>query len=132
VESPSSPAVEVTSLTPRWAAAFNKGDLNGLVSLYDKDAQLWGISSSSMRKGTSAIRDYYARLLKAFPGTRISLEEANLRVYGDAAVSSGAYTVKRISGEGGDSITNARFSMVYVKRDGKWLIVDHQSSLTMR
>ena len=132
MESPSNPAVDLNALTPRWAAAFNRGDLNGLVNLYDKDALLWGISSSGVRKGTSAIRDYYAKLFKAFPGTRISLEESNLRVYGEAAVSSGVYAMRRTSGEGGDGVTSARFTVVYAKRDGKWMIVDHHSSLAMR
>jgi uncharacterized protein (TIGR02246 family) len=102
------------------------------MSLYDKDALMWGTSSSSMRKGSNAIRDYYTKLLRAFPGTRVSLEETTLRVYGEAAVNSGSYTMTRVSREGGDSVTAARFTMVYVRREGKWRIVDHHSSLATR
>ena len=130
--SPEHPSPELASLAPQWAAAFSKGDLNALMSLYDKDALMWGTSSSSMRKGSNAIRDYYTKLLRAFPGTRVLLEETNLRVYGEAAVNSGSYTMTRVSREGGDSVTAARFTMVYVRREGKWRIVDHHSSLATR
>jgi uncharacterized protein (TIGR02246 family) len=126
------PSPELASLPPQWAAAFSKGDLNALMSLYDKEALMWGTSSSSVRKGSNAIRDYYTKLLKAFPGTRVSLEETTLRVYGEAAVSSGSYTMARVAREGGDSVTAARFTMVYARREGKWLIVDHHLSLAAR
>ena len=126
------PNPELASLAPQWATAFSKGDLNALMSLYDKDALMWGTSSSSMRKGSNAIRDYYTKLLRAFPGTRVSLEETTLRVYGEAAVNSGSYTMTRVSREGGDSVTAARFTMVSARREGKWLIVDHHLSLAAR
>ncbi|MGH8697754.1 MAG: SgcJ/EcaC family oxidoreductase, partial [Burkholderiales bacterium] len=127
VEQPEPPAV-----AEQWAAAFTKGDLDGLMSLYGEDALLWGTSASKMRKGASAIRQYYAQLLEAFPGLRISLAETSPRVYGDAGVNSGSYTMHRVVKDGRVSVTSARFTMVYVRRGGKWLIVDHHSSLGAR
>ena len=115
-----------------WAAAFTKGDLDALMSLYDDDAQLWGTSSSQIRKGARAIRQYYAQLLKAFPGTRVSLPETNPRQYGETGVNSGLYTMRRVAGDGKVVVTSARFTMTYVRRDGKWLIVDQHSSLATR
>ena len=127
VEQPEPPAV-----AEQWAAALSKGDLDALMSLYDKDALMWGTSASRMRKGSSAIREYYAQLLMAFPGIRVSLAETSARVYGDAGVNSGSYTLRREAKDGRVNVTAARFSMVYVRRGGKWLIVDHHSSLGTR
>jgi uncharacterized protein (TIGR02246 family) len=116
----------------QWAAAFSKGDLDALMSLYDEDARLWGTSSSQMRKGAHAIRQYYAQLMKAFPGTRIALRETNPRRFGDAGVNSGLYTMRRVAADGKVVVTSARFTMIYAWRDGKWRIVDQHSSLAAR
>jgi uncharacterized protein (TIGR02246 family) len=126
------PAPEPPSVAEQWAAAFSKGDLDALMSLYDDDAQLWGTSSSQMRRGTRAIRQYYAQLMKAFPGTRVALRETNPRRYGEAGVNSGLYTMRRVTSDGKVVVTSARFTMTYVWRDGKWLIVDQHSSLAAR
>ena len=129
------PAVEQPeppSIAEQWAAAFSKGDLDALMSLYDEDARMWGTSASRIRKGSSAIRQYYAQLLKAFPGIRVSLGETSPRVYGDAGVNSGSYTMRRVLHDGRVNVTSARFTMIYVRRGGKWLIVDHHSSLGTR
>jgi len=127
VEQPEPPAI-----AGQWAAAFSKGDLDALMSLYDEDALMWGTSASRMRKGSSAIRQYYAQLLKAFPGIQVALEETSPRVYGDAGVNSGSYTMRRVLHDGRVNVTSARFTMIYVRRGGKWLIVDHHSSLGTR
>ena len=119
-------------IAEQWAAAFSRGDLDALMSLYDQDAFMWGTSSSTMRRGAAAIRQYYAQLLRAFPGTRVSLGETSPRLYGDAGVNSGSYSVRRVSGDGKPRVTFARFTMTYVRRDGKWLIVDHHLSLATR
>jgi uncharacterized protein (TIGR02246 family) len=126
------PKEEPQLMAERWAAAFSRGDLDALMSLYDEDALMWGTSSSTMRRGAVAIRQYYAQLLRAFPGTRISLGATSPRLYGDTGVNSGSYTVRRVSGDGKPRVTLARFTMTYVRRDGKWLIVDHHSSLAPR
>ena len=127
------PPVEAPpTVAEQWAAAFTKGDLDALMGLYDDDAQMWGTSSSQIRKGARAIRQYYAQLLKAFPGTRITLRETSPRLYGDAGVNSGSYTMRRVAPDGKVVVTSARFTMTYVRRDGKWLIVDQHSSLGTR
>jgi uncharacterized protein (TIGR02246 family) len=126
------PPIEPPTVAEQWAAAFTKGDLDALMSLYDDDAQMWGTSSSQIRKGARAIRQYYAQLLKAFPGTRITLRETHPRLYGDAGVNSGSYTMRRVAADGKVVVTSARFTMAYVRRDGKWLIVDQHSSLATR
>ncbi len=129
---PTDPNEALPAIAEQWATAFSKGDLDALMNLYDEDALLWGTSSSGIRKGAKAIRQYYAQLLKAFPGTRVSLQQTNPRRYGDTGVNSGAYTMRRTASEGRVVVTSARFTMTYVSRAGRWLIVDHHSSLAPR
>jgi uncharacterized protein (TIGR02246 family) len=126
------PEEEPPAVAERWAAAYSKGDLNALMRLYDEDARLWGTSSSRIRKGSRAIREYYTQVLQAFPGARLTLGETSPRRYGDAGVNSGSYTLRRVSGNGTVTVTSARFTMTYVRRGGKWLIVDQHSSLAAR
>lgn len=126
------PVAEPPAVAEQWAAAFTRGDLDALMSLYDDDARLWGTSSSQLRKGARAIRQYYAQLLKAFPRTRVALGETNPRLYGEAGVNSGSFTMRRVAADGKVVVTSARFTMTYVRRDGKWLIVDQHSSLATR
>ncbi len=64
-------------------------------------------------------------LLKAGSFTIQSIEndEVIMRVFGDAAVVTGRSTTKR-SGEGGEILTRqVRFTRVYAKNHGRWLVV---------
>lgn len=126
------PEEALPPVAEQWATAFSKGDLDALMKLYDEDALMWGTSSSGIRKGANAIRQYYAQLLKAFPGTRVALQATNPRRYGDTGVNSGAFTMRRTASDGRVVVTSARFTMTYVSRGGRWLIVDHHSSLAPR
>jgi hypothetical protein len=57
----------------------------------------------------------------------VTVGQQYIRVYGDVAINSGDYTFADVR-DGNPVTTPARFSMVFVNRDGKWLIVDHHSS----
>src|SRR5687767_9519678 len=93
---------------------------------YDAEAVLWGTRSAKLADTRASIRDYFSDLPRQ-PNVKITLGEHRVRVYGDAAVSTGYYTVSDI--RDGKSITNpARFSFTYRLRDGRWMIVDHHSS----
>jgi uncharacterized protein (TIGR02246 family) len=129
---PADPKEQVPAVAEQWAMAFSKGDLDALMTLYDEDALMWGTSSSGIRKGAKAIRQYYAQLLKAFPGTRVSLQATNPRRYGDTGVNSGSYAMRRTASDGRVVMTSTRFTMTYVSRGGKWFIVDHHLSLATR
>lgn len=116
-------------LADRWAVAFTKADLNGLMGVYDRDAILWATSASSMRKGVRAIRDYYGLVFGGVPGTRVVLRVTSARLYGDTAVTAGTYVLHGTGGDGRQTATPIRFVMVCVKRDGAWVVAEHYLSL---
>ncbi len=50
-----------------------------------------------------------------------------IRVYGATAINTGYYTFSYTK-DGENKSIAARYSFVYLKRNGQWLIVDHHSS----
>jgi hypothetical protein len=64
---------------------------------------------------------------KVLPGHKVAFGDQLIRVYGDTAVNTGYYTFSYVK-DGQAQTIPARYSFVYVKQGGKWLIVDHHSS----
>jgi hypothetical protein len=50
------------------------------------------------------------------------------RLVGDVAIISGAYTFADVKDGERSNIRPARYSIVFQRLDGAWLIVDHHSS----
>ena len=117
---------EVNAATAAWVAAYNTRDPARIVALYDRDAVLWGTTAPVIRKSPEAIADYFKDAGKR-PNAKVAVVEENVRVVGDAAVSSGAYTFSDVV-DGKENARPSRYSFVYRYRDGKWMIVHHHSS----
>ncbi len=117
---------QVNAATAAWVAAYNSRDPARIVSLYDQDAVLWGTAAPVIRKTPEAVADYFKNAGKR-PNARVAIVEENVRVVGDAAVSSGAYTFSDVV-DGKDNARPARYSFVYRYRDGRWMILHHHSS----
>jgi uncharacterized protein (TIGR02246 family) len=98
-----------------------------VVSLYAEDAALWGTLSPTLRATPALIRDYFVNAYKALPKLTVTFKDPHIRVYGNTAINSGYYTFSYLK-DGKPTDLPARYSFVYVKRGGKWLIVDHHSS----
>lgn len=119
---------EVASATGQWVKQFSSDTPDALLALYDKEAILWGTRSKTLSPDPMAIREYFAAAFRTLPERKVSLGEQRIRVYGDTAINTGYYTFSVVDREGKARTSPARYSFVYVKRDGKWLIVDHHSS----
>jgi hypothetical protein len=64
------------------------------------------------------------------PEYTVVIGEQRVRVYGDTAINSGTYTLLSVAVRDGKPINiAARFSFVYRSRDGRWVIIDHHSSV---
>jgi uncharacterized protein (TIGR02246 family) len=120
------PKDEVAAATAAWVEAFNSRDPARIVALYDPDAVLIGTSAKAPAMGTAAVSAYF-RDAPSTPMNRVALGEHSVRVYGDMAIDSGLYNFFQVS-DGKSQLTPARYTFVYRKRDGKWLIVEHHSS----
>lgn len=118
---------DVRAAGASWVQAFSADDPSTILALYDKDGVLWGTLSPTRRETPEALREYFVGAFKALPGHRVTLGDQLIRVYGNTAINTGYYTFSYTK-DGAPATIPARYSFVYVKRDGRWLIVDHHSS----
>jgi hypothetical protein len=84
---------------------------------------LWGTLSPKRRDNPEAIRDYMVNAFKALREHKVSFGDQLIRVYGDMAINSGYYTFA-YNKDGESKSLPDRYSFVYAKRNGQWMIVD--------
>ena len=119
------PAEEAIALMDRWSATYSANDRDLLVSLYAPDAILLGTTSPVISKGTDDIRTYFGALPGS--GRKNAIGERHVIVLSDDAVlGAGFYTFTRAVEN--DTPRPSRFTMLVVRRDGKWMILHHHSS----
>jgi uncharacterized protein (TIGR02246 family) len=117
---------DVEAATQQWITAFNRKNARDIVALYARDAVFFGTSSGTLRDKPELVWDYFKGIADLGDST-IATGDHRVQVFGDVAINSGYYT--RTSMQNGKEVKNpARFTFVYQRRDGKWMIVNHHSS----
>ena len=119
----------VRATTEAWISAFNASDLPGMSALYDAQAHLWGTTSPVLISSPQGIAGYFSAVFALQPAPGMALNDVRVRLYGDTAISTGGYTLALGAAAQRRAIP-ARFSFVYRRNAGRWLIVDHHSSAT--
>ena len=122
------PKEEVAAAAAKWAETFTSDNPDLILLLYAKDAVLWGTLSPTRRDDPAALREYFVKAYAALPGHKVKFGDQLIRVYGNTAINTGYYTLT-FTKDGQPQTLPARYSFTYVKRGGKWLIVDHHSSV---
>jgi uncharacterized protein (TIGR02246 family) len=105
--------------------AFNAGDLQGLMALYEPDAILIPQPGAEPVKGTQAIRSALEQFL-ALNG-KVELQTKHVVQHGDIALLRSAWRVKG-TGPDGKPVEMSHGSAEVVRRqpDGSWrYIIDH-------
>jgi uncharacterized protein (TIGR02246 family) len=117
---------EVAAASRGWTEAYNSRDPKRITAAYARDAVFWGTSSKTVRPTPDAIWEYFKDAGKR-PDARVEIKEQHIQVYGDVGINTGIYDFSDV--RDGKRIPNpSRFSMVFHKRDGKWVLVQHHSS----
>lgn len=111
----------------KWAEAVKTRIPQHVVDLYHPDGCLWGTLSPVIRHGHGPICDYFEGFLQK-EGLQCRFIDGVIRTEGVFAFYSGSYEFSwRI---GNDTVAvPARFSFVYRNEKGRWLIMEHHSSL---
>ena len=122
------PKEEVAGATQAWIDAMSSHNAERVVALYDPEAVLWGTRSPTLRDQPATVREYFNILSTVPPSYKVVIGEQRIRVYGDMAINTGTYTFSE-DRDGKAVIRPARFSLVYRNRGGRWLIMDHHSSV---
>jgi uncharacterized protein (TIGR02246 family) len=118
---------EIAQATREWVAAYDSRTASRLTALYAPDAVLWGTISKTIATRPDAIAEYFKNV-GATPNNRVVMGEQHVRVYGDIGINSGTYTFNNVRPDGTVFPVAARYSFVFRKQGGKWMIVEHHSS----
>jgi uncharacterized protein (TIGR02246 family) len=101
-----------------FSAAYNKGDLGALVGLWTEDAEYTAETGKAYR-GKEVIRALLKKSMATHKAGAHSIKVQSVRlVKPDVALVEGTVTLTARDG----SAEHGRFSAVYSKHDGKWLI----------
>jgi len=121
----------VAGLYYNWLAtiAAAHGDPTSVLKLYAPDAILVATYSPVLLHNADGDLVGYFKKFTSLPGISGATKDLQTRVYGDWAINTGLYTFTFNDPEGDTVSVPARFTFVYHKVDGQWLIMDHHSSL---
>jgi uncharacterized protein (TIGR02246 family) len=115
---------QVRELFTDWNEALATLDPEQVADRYAPDAVLLPTVSNEVRTDRAGIVDYFEHFLENKPqGTILSSHVKLLNP--NAAIDTGTY---RFSLNGGASTVDARYTFVYERVGGEWLIVNHHSS----
>jgi len=118
---------DVEATTQQWIAAMNRKSTTDVVALYAKDAVFFGTTSPILRDTPALVNDYFKNLPNLGDST-MAMGDHRVQVFGDVAINTGFY-IRTALQNGKEVKSPARFTFVYQLRQGKWLIVEHHSSV---
>ncbi len=110
-----------------WKEALESGNPDNVANLYADDGILWGTLSPVIRKETNAIREYFVKFA-TLENIQVNFKNEEIRIYGNFAINTGYYNFSWIENNKTIDIPS-RYTFVYKFQDGKWLILDHHSSV---
>ncbi|MGW4207767.1 SgcJ/EcaC family oxidoreductase [Lentzea sp. NPDC004789] len=117
---------QIKALFADWNAALATGDPQKVADRYAPNAVLLPTVSNKVRSSRAEIVDYFEHFLQNKPsGTILDSHVAVLNA--DDAIDAGTYRFA-LTKDGKPATVDARYTFVYEKIGGKWLIVNHHSS----
>ncbi|MFI9815843.1 SgcJ/EcaC family oxidoreductase [Saccharothrix variisporea] len=115
-------AQEVQALFGEWNRALATLDPGKVAERYTADAVLLPTVSNKVRTGHAEIADYFEHFLQGKPQGQIL--DSRVWILGpDTALDAGTYRFTTDSGT-----VDARYTFVYERANGTWLIKHHHSS----
>ena len=118
---------EVDKAFADWRTALSSGKAENIVKLYDKDAILLATLAAEPITTQQGRTEYFTGLT-AKPKLKATVNEEYVRLLDpNTALVSGVYTFSFME-EGKTVEVPARYTFVFEKESGKWMIVEHHSS----
>ena len=119
-------SLEIVESVEHWLSSFSDETTNNICSLYDEKASLWGTLSPIKRDSVALIKDYFEQIFK-YPNRSAEVIDSNIRLFNDIAICNGIYMFSWFNGAI-EVKTTARFSFIYINKNGRWAIIEHHSS----
>ena len=120
------PISQIRAVLDAQAAAWNRGDLDGYMNGYARDAATEFMGSDSLTRGWKTVRDRYAKKYSNREKMgRLTFSEVKITpVSLDAALVTGRWKLTRKS-----DTPHGRFTLLFRQRSEGWRIVhDHSST----
>jgi uncharacterized protein (TIGR02246 family) len=117
---------EIMAAAQGWCEVYNSRDPQRITAYYAPDAVFWGTSSKTVRANPAQIMEYF-KPAPGRPNARVEIMEQHVQAYGDTGIVTGIYNFSDIQ-DGKRVPRPSRFSMVFNKRGGAWVLVQHHSS----
>ncbi len=114
---------EILELFDEWNSALQTGDPKKVAALYEYNGILLPTVSNKVRHNREEVEDYFVHFCAK--GPKGTIDEANVRTFGDLAINSGVYTFSFKDG----SEVQGRFTFAYRWNGQQWMIVEHHSSV---
>lgn len=109
-----------------WNTALATGDPQKVADRYAPNAVLLPTVSNQVRSTRAEIVDYFEHFLLNKPSGEI-LDSHVAVLDADDAIDAGTYRFS-LTKDGKPTTVDARYTFVYEKIGGEWLIVNHHSS----
>jgi uncharacterized protein (TIGR02246 family) len=117
---------EIAALFDEWNTALSTLDPQKVADRYAPNAVLLPTVSNEVRADRARIVDYFQHFLENHPKGEV-LKSHVAVLDEDDAIDAGTYRFT-LTKDGVTRTVDARYTFVYEKIDGKWLIVNHHSS----
>jgi len=101
-----------------FVKAYNAGDVKALADLFTEDAEATD-ESGIVIKGRNTITELFAELFEESPGSQIAITVESLRFPAPGVALETGRT--KITPADGDSPELGRYTVLFVKKDDKWL-----------
>lgn len=119
----------IAALFDGWNAALRTGDPAKVADRYASDAVLLPTVSPEIRTDRAGIVDYFEHFLANKPQGKKIRTVVNV-LDSNSAIDTGLYEFTLTDPDTGEQReVEARYTYAYEKRGGKWLIVNHHSSV---
>ncbi|MGL5836349.1 MAG: SgcJ/EcaC family oxidoreductase [Waterburya sp.] len=117
----------VETLGSNWGTALASRDVNQITALYAQEAVLLATFNDELNT-PDEIKNYFIGLTQK-PDLKVVFNTENVQVLDDNTVTnSGLYTFSYT--ENGKTVeVPARYTFLYEKKDDRWMIVKHHSSV---
>jgi uncharacterized protein (TIGR02246 family) len=119
--------VQIRAAADQWAKAVSSRVPQNVLQLYHLDGSLWGTLAQEYLHGHQAIHGYFLNFLDKEDLT-CEFKTGLVRIFDEFSFYSGTYVFTwKFSDK--EVELPARFSFVYRKVKGNWLIMEHHSSM---
>lgn len=113
----------VKQLRSKWSKFLKEGDVEGVISCYDKNPTFKGTMVKRVTHTDKSIKNYFTKFCKNFP--KVTFKESKIEKNESFYIDSGTYVFKLKNNE----IVEANYQFIYKEIKSEFKIISHYSCL---